>query len=73
MKKYNSFFGWVATTQRFTLVFIHLVLPAMAWSLLTDRPEPPWDIVAWVMVALPAIGYWAGNWWYWTKRLDRGR
>ncbi len=73
MKKYRSFLHWVAATQAFTLAFIHLVLGAMVYSLITDPPEGPWGAVAWVLVLMPLVGYWTGNWWYWVKRLHRGR
>lgn len=72
MTQRTPFFTWVAKSQPIRLVFIHLVLPALGISLLTDRPTPPWDIVGWLFIAPPAIGYWVGNYWYWVVRLKRG-
>lgn len=72
MNKPTPFLTWVWNTQRMRLLFIHLVLALCTWSLATDRPEYPWDVVAWFMVAMPFTGYWAGNYWYWVVRLKKG-
>lgn len=73
MKKYTSFLNWVCATQTITLCFIHLVLGAMMYSLATEPAEGAWNVVAWALVVMPLALYWGGNWWYWTKRLHRGR
>lgn len=73
MKTYPSFLAWVARTQTFTLAFLHLVVSVMVWSLISDPVEGAWGVATWCLVLMPLIGYWCGNWWYWTKRLHRGR
>lgn len=73
MKTYRSFLHWVASTQVFSMAFIHVLVAGMAWSLLTDPVEGAWGVAVWVLVSMPLVGYWAGNWWYWTERLNRGR
>lgn len=70
--KGTPFLTWLWRTQQLRMLFIHALLIAMAVSLSTDRPEHPWDIAGWVTVAIPAIGYWTGNFWYWAVRLNRG-
>lgn len=69
----TPFLHWVTRTQPIRIVFIHLVLPACGWSLATDAPSWSWNIVGWVAVAIPAIGYWLGNYWYWRVRLNKGK
>lgn len=73
MKKYRSFLHWVAATQTFTLAFIHLVIAGGVYSLITEPVEGPWGLAVWLLVLMPLVGYWAGNWWYWVKRLHRGK
>lgn len=72
MKKPEPFLHWVTRTQPIRIVFIHLVIALLIWSLITDRPENPWDIVAWGFTAMPLAGYWSGNYWYWSVKLDKG-
>lgn len=66
------FLRWLTATQPIRIVFIHLVIGLLIWSLITDRPESPWDIIGWVVTAMPLVGYWAGNYWYWSVKLDKG-
>ncbi len=72
MNKPTPFLTWVWNTQRKRIVFIHLVLLCLVYSLITDRPTPPWDIVGWLFLVPGSIGYWAGNYWYWVVRLKKG-
>ena len=68
----TPFLHWLARTQPIRIVFIHIVVGLLAWSLINDRPESPWDIVGWCITFIPFAGYWAGNYWYWVVRLKRG-
>lgn len=71
-KQPTPFLHWLARTQPIRIVFIHLVLPACAWSLVTLGAEPPWDIIGWVIILLPLVLYWPGNYWYWRVKLNKG-
>lgn len=68
----TPFLHWLTRTQPIRIVFIHLVLGLLFWSLITDRPESPWDIVGWVVTIIALAGYWCGNYWYWSVKLNKG-
>lgn len=71
-KKPVPFLHWLTRTQPIRIVFIHLVLPACAWSMLTLGADPPWDIIGWVGILLPLALYWGCNYWYWRVKLEKG-
>lgn len=72
MNKPTPFLNWIYGTQKVRLIFIHITLALMVWSLSTDQPVKPWDTVGWVFIIVPFVLYWSGNLWYWTVRLKRG-
>ncbi len=73
MNKHTSFLSWLWATQKGRIVFIHLFLVAAASSMATLGADTlAWTIAAWVLVVGAPLGYWIGNYWYWTVRLNRG-
>lgn len=73
MTKPTPFLSWVWATQKGRIVFIHLFLVAAVSAMATLGADTlAVAIVAWGIIIGAPMGYWLGNYWYWTVRLNRG-